>query len=223
MVILSVPFQWLLTALIILFFTGFAGIAIYSFLSGFFGCAVLFVRSLVMQELKGTKDNQVVTKDNQVVIKDNQVATKHNQVVTKHNQVVTKHNQVATKDNQVVTKDNQVATKDNQVATKDNQVAAKLANNHAAAITAISTATVMEPRPIDKDTKAPTLSHDNLVSLFGLYNFVVGIGTLVLPVATGSMVDAFASVKIAFLFQCCCHIFCALALGLALFLSKQIS
>ena len=78
----------------------------------------------------------------------------------------------------------------------------------------------MDQERIEKDVDAPVSSQDNLVSLFGLYNFIVGIGVLVLPVVTGSLVDTFASVKVAFLFQSCCHIFCSLALGLALFLSK---
>ena len=135
-------------------FSGFAGVALYSLLSGFFGSALTFFRSLVMLHLKGT-------------------------------------------------------TKTTATTTKGNQVARKLSKNLAT-----------DQDPIQKDADTPASSRDNLVSLFGLYCFIVGIGVLVVPVVTGSIVDTFASVKVAFLFQSCCHTFCSLALGLALFLSK---
>ena len=58
-----------------------------------------------------------------------------------------------------------------------------------------------------------------LASLLGLFNFIIGIGNVVVPFAAGSLVDAFTSIDIAFLFQGCCHLSCVLGLGLALFLS----
>ena len=37
---------------------------------------------------------------------------------------------------------------------------------------------------------------DDLASLFALYGFIIGLGVFLVPLATGSLVDAFSSFKL---------------------------
>ena len=64
-------------------------------------------------------------------------------------------------------------------------------------------------------------SGDNLASLFGLFNFVVGVGIAVIPAISGSLVDAFASTAVTFPFHAGGHLVAFAAVITALWLSRR--
>ena len=73
----------------------------------------------------------------------------------------------------------------------------------------------------EKEAKERHESSDNLASLFGLFNSIVGIGTVAVPAISGSLVDALRSIKVTFVFHAFGYLFGFAALAIAIHLSRH--
>ena len=70
---------------------------------------------------------------------------------------------------------------------------------------------IVDPKRSDEPPSSPSTQPKtrDLASIFGLFNFIVGTGIIVVPIGSGSVVDAFVTFKSAFIFHGCGQLFVA--------------
>ena len=76
------------------------------------------------------------------------------------------------------------------------------------------------PSPPPPPTPPPPPQRD-LASIFGLFNFIVGVGIVVIPIASGAVVDTFVSFKSTFIFHGCGQLIVAVLMATACWLSRR--
>ena len=159
--------------------SGFAGLAVYSGLNGFFGSALAFIRPLTIQELCGRQQQvapPLANEDDGSI--DDMGYGKTNKHVNGSNEI---------------------------------ELLSGLVKNGASE----------EVQAPTKEIARKSNSDDNLPSLFGLFNLIVGVGNAVIPASAGAVIDAAGSIAVTFLYNAGGHFVGALALTLAVFLSRK--
>ena len=64
------------------------------------------------------------------------------------------------------------------------------------------------------------MGREDLPSVYGLFNFLLGIGIVTIPVITGSLVDSFGTFRAPFRFLAVVQVVATVVLGASIFINK---
>lgn len=65
------------------------------------------------------------------------------------------------------------------------------------------------------------MGRDDLPSVYGIFNFLVGVGSVIVPVITGALVDFFGTNRIPFLFFAVSQVLTFFALSASILIKKR--